>query len=78
MIVCDDKGSVGIINPVNMQKIASVPLPNENCYLYSVYKDEASKTLFLAFDNKLMIGFDSERYTKKSSMTLEIACMKFS
>lgn len=78
VIVCDDKGSVGIINPSNMQKITSIPLPNENCYLYSVYKDEATKTLYLTFDNKQILGFDSERYTKKSNMTLEVACMKFS
>ena len=60
-----------------MQKINKIDLPNENCYLYSSYKDEQTKTLYLAFDNKQIIGYDSQRYTKKSNMTLEIPCMKF-
>jgi hypothetical protein len=38
VIVCDDKGSVSIINPKTMQKIGIVTLPSENCYLYSAYK----------------------------------------
>jgi hypothetical protein len=37
VIVCDDKGSVSIIDPKTMQKIGSVTLPSDNCYLYSAY-----------------------------------------
>jgi hypothetical protein len=37
VIVCDDKGSVSIIDPKTMQKIGSVALPSDNCYLYSAY-----------------------------------------
>jgi hypothetical protein len=37
VIVCDDKGSVSIIDPKTMQKIGLVTLPSENCYLYSAY-----------------------------------------
>ncbi len=77
LLVCDDKQSVSFINPLNMQKIATIPLPNEGAYLYSAYLNKTNKTVFMGFDNKKIIGVDSERYTNKSTMTLEIACLKF-
>jgi hypothetical protein len=33
VIVCDDRDSVGIIDPKTMSKIGSVPLPTENSNL---------------------------------------------
>lgn len=77
LLVCDDKQSVSFINPLNMQKIATIPLPNEGAYLYSAYLNKTNKTVFMGFDNKKIIGVDSERYTNKSTMSLEIACLKF-
>jgi hypothetical protein len=66
VLVCDDKQSVSFINPVNMQKITSIPLPNEGTYLYSAYINKINKTIFMGFDNKKIIGVDSERYANKS------------
>ena len=77
LIVCDDKNAVSLINPSNMLKVASIALPNQNCYLYSVYFHSLSKTIFLGFDDKKIIGIDSERYTLKSNMTMNEACLKF-
>lgn len=68
MLVCDDKKSVSFVNPATMQMIASIQLPNEGCYLYSAYLNKINKTVYLGFDNKKIIGVDSERYTNKSSM----------
>ena len=65
VIVCDDKSSVGIINPNTMEKMHSIPNPTEGCYLYSAFKNEQTKTLYLAYDNKQMIGYDTDNYTKK-------------
>jgi len=76
LLVCDDKQSVSFINPVTMQKIVTIPLPNEGCYLYSAYLNKTNKTVFMAFDNKKIIGVDSEKYTNKTMMSLEIACLK--
>ena len=77
LLVCDDKQSVSFINPQTMQKIATIPLPNEGAYLYSAYLNKTNKTVFMGFDNKKIIGVDSERYTNKSTKSLEIACLKF-
>jgi hypothetical protein len=60
-----------------MQKITSIPLPNEGTYLYSAYINKINKTIFMGFDNKKIIGVDSERYTNKSTMMLDVACLKF-
>ena len=75
IIVCDDKGEVSVIDPVKMQKIASIPLPSDNCYLYSVYKHELSQTIFLGFDSKKIAGIDSVRYNNKSLMSLDVAVL---
>ena len=74
-IVCDDKGAVSLVDPKTMQKIKSIELPSDNCYLYSVYKNELSNTIYLAFDNKKMIGIDSTMLSNKSSMTLEVSIL---
>jgi hypothetical protein len=68
MLACDDKKSVSLINLATMQMIASIQLPSEGCYLYSAYLNKINKTVYLGFDNKKIIGVDSERYTNKSSM----------
>ena len=47
VIVCDDKSSVSVIDPKTMQKIGTVTLPNENCYLYSAYYHELTKRIYL-------------------------------
>ena len=77
VIVCDDKSAVSLIDPKTMQNIASIQLPSENCYLYSVYKHELSNTIYLAFDSKKMIGIDASRYTNKSMMSLEVSILSF-
>ena len=77
VIVCDDRGSVSIVDPRSMQKIASVPLPTENCYLYSVYKHELSSSIYLAFDSKQVVVIDSNKYTNKGSLKLSNALLKF-
>jgi len=77
VIVCDDKGSVSIINPKTMQKIGLVTLPSENCYLYSAYKHDISNTIFLAFDNKKIMSIDSNTHRMKSSLTLPGAALYF-
>jgi hypothetical protein len=71
LIVCDDKFSVGIINPQTMEKIYSIPNPTESCYLYSAYKSESTNTLYLAYDNKHMVGFAADNYSKKQFSTSE-------
>ena len=77
VIVCDDKSSVSVIDPKTMQKIGTVTLPNENCYLYSAYYHELTKRIYLAFDNKKMIGIDSNRYNNKSMTSLEVSILSF-
>ena len=77
VLICDDKQSVSFINPVNMQKITSIPLPNEGSYLYSAYINKINKTIFMGFDNKKIIGISSENYLTKSAMVLDCACLKF-
>lgn len=62
VIVCEDKMGVTILNAATMQKITSVPLPNENTYLYAVYNHEPSNTMMLAFENKQITGIDSHKY----------------
>jgi hypothetical protein len=65
VIVCDDKSSVSIINPQTMEKIHSIPNPTEGSYLYSAFKSETTNTLYLTYDNKQMIGFNADNYSKK-------------
>ena len=77
VIVCDDKGSVTIIDPKSMSKIGSVTLPTENCYLYSVYRHDLSNTIFLAFDNKKILSIDSNTHKTKSSLQLPNAALHF-
>jgi hypothetical protein len=77
VIIADDKDSVSFINPENMEKVNSMKLPSDNCYLYTGYFNAASKTYFMSFDNKKIMGVDSERYSTKTNMTLEVACLKF-
>ena len=53
IIICDDTaGQVGIIDSETMEKIKQIKLPFENFFLKSSYKDERTKTLLLAFDNR--------------------------
>ena len=52
IMLSKDLYSVYIINTVTMKKINQKDLPYENSYLYSAYKDEQTKTLFLTFDTK--------------------------
>ena len=53
IIICDDTaGQVGIIDSATMEKIKQIKLPFENFFLKSSYKDERTKTLLLAFDNR--------------------------
>ena len=59
ILICDDKGSVSIINPANMEKIHSITNPTDNSYLYAVFKHDASKTILMSYDNKMVIGYDS-------------------
>lgn len=66
MLVCDDRNSVSFINSDTMQQIISVPVPFENAYLYAAHMHDNSKTIILAFDNKKMIGLNSDTYTMKS------------
>lgn len=77
VLICDDKNAVSIINPQTMKVITSVPVPTEGTYLYSAYFHSLSKTIYLGFENKRLIGLDSERYTNKSSMLMDYACLKF-
>ena len=77
VIVCDDKASVSLVDPKTMSKIATIPPPTDNCYLYSVYKHELSNTIYLGFDDKKMIGIDSNRYNNKSLMPLDVAILQF-
>ena len=37
VIVCDNKDSVGIINPKTMQKIHSIQLPKEDTYVIAIF-----------------------------------------
>lgn len=77
ILVCDDNKSVSILNPKNMQKMHSIPNPTENSYLYAVSKHEASKTILMSYDNKMIIGYDSLTYNRKSSMTIDFPCLWF-
>ena len=78
IIACDDKSqTVSIIDPAVLQKVATIQPPNEGSYLYSAYLDEQSSTIFLAYDSGKMSGIDSKKYTLKSNITLDKACMKF-
>jgi hypothetical protein len=60
-----------------MQKITSIPVPDEGTHLYSAYLNKINKVILLVFDNKRIIGIDSERFTNISTMFLDVACVKF-
>lgn len=77
MLVCDDKEQVSVINPSTMQKQASIPLPTQNCYLYSGFYHESTSRILLAYDNKQLAAYDSNWYNKITSINLNAACMKF-
>ncbi len=77
VIVFDDNKFVTIINAPTMQKIAQVPMPNENTYLYAVYNHGPSKTIMLSFENKLILGIDSQKYTAKCRLPIDSCCLTF-
>ena len=77
IIICDDKNSVSILNAETMQRIAQIPNPNENSYLYAVFKHDGSKTILMSYDNKMLIGYDSQTYNKKLSVSMNCTCQKF-
>jgi DNA-binding beta-propeller fold protein YncE len=77
VIVCDDKSSVSVIDPKTMQKIGTVTLPNENCYLYSAYYHELTKRIYLAFDNKKILSIDSSSYKNIGTITLPGSTLYF-
>jgi DNA-binding beta-propeller fold protein YncE len=77
VIVCDDKSSVSVIDPKTMQKIGTVTLPNENCYLYSAYYHGLSKRIYLAFDNKKILSIDSSSYKTIGTLTLPGSALYF-
>lgn len=39
-IFCDEKSQVAVLDPLTMQKVSSIDLPDEGCYLYSVFNDK--------------------------------------
>ena len=76
-IVCEDKQKVSFIDPKTMQPIASISTPDEGCYLTAAYRDYATNTILLGFDNKKLIGVDCNQYNVKTVTTLKVQCMKF-
>lgn len=52
-------------------------MPNENTYLYAVYNHGLSKTIMLSFENKLIIGIDSQKYTTKCRLPIDSCCLTF-
>lgn len=76
-ILCEDKKKVSVLDAQSMQQIASINMPDENCYLTAVYKDQLTNTILMAYDNKKMIGVDGNNYMTKSVQHLKSQGMKF-
>ena len=64
-IFCDDMKSVSIINTNTMQKTKIINNRNGNTFLYSIYHDELLNTLFLAFEDKSILGIDPDSFVVK-------------
>ena len=76
-IFCDDMKSVSIINTNTMLKTKIINNRNANTFLYSIYHDELLNTLFLAFEDKSILGIDPESFVVKSNLErLDHACTK--
>jgi hypothetical protein len=69
--------SVSIINTNTMQKTKIINNRNGNTFLYSIYHDELLNTLFLAFEDKSILGIDPDSFVVKSNLErLDHACTK--
>lgn len=77
VLVCDDKDSVSLLDPLTMQILPKIPLPADICYLYSAYKHVLANTIFLSFDNKQLLLIDSKNFKNKQLIKLDMCIYQF-